>query len=209
MTVSLVGRSLFGLAIAIGAGAMMATSAQASLIYPTSATGSSSFGGYPDLDAIDTGANKFITDWASGSQGAGSFLNLSFAAPETFTSVFLTDRTTSGAGNGGFVGGLFDYTTRASLQAYNSTFTTPIGAAVIFSKPVPGSTSSFTDFQFTQALSGLSGQYLRYTVLATNGVNPGLADIEFGVTTVPEPMSLSVLGVGLLGLGFVRHRKHG
>ena len=202
-------RCALGLAVA---GGVAVAQADAALIHPASVAGSSSFNTYPDVDAIDTGAGSLISDWASNSQGTSSFLDMAFSTAEHFTSVSLVDRTTSGGPNNGFVGGLFDYTTSFSLQAFtDATFTTPIGAAQVFNKPLPGSTSTPADFAFSAALSGLDGQFLRYSVLATQGVNPGLADIQFDATpiaaAVPEPLSLSILGVGLLGLAAVGYRS--
>jgi hypothetical protein len=197
-----------GIAVTVSLGALRAGPAEAGYFYPISVAGSSSFPTYPDSDAIDNGSNKFITDWASDSQGAGTFLDMTFATVEHFASVFLTDRTTSGGPNDAFFGGLFDYTTEFSIQAYtDATFSTPVGPDEIFSKADPSSTSSVSDFQVTESLSGLTGQYLRYTVLASNGVNPGLADIEFAV--VPEPTSIALLGLGLTGLMLRRRVKRG
>jgi hypothetical protein len=203
-------RCALGLAVA---GGVAIAQAQAALIHPASVTGSSSFPTYPDTDAIDTGAGSLISDWASLNQGTSSFLDMTFSTAEHITSVSLVDRTTSGGPNNLFHGGLFDYTTSFSLQAFtDATFTTAIGAAQVFNKPIPGSTATTADFAFSAALSGLDGQFLRYSVLATQGVNPGLADIQFDATPivgtpVPEPFSLSILGVGLLGLGAVGYRR--
>ena len=150
-----------------------------------------------------------VTDWAANGTGAGSFLNLTFAGVETISSLFLTDRTTSGGNNGAFAGGTTDFTTQFSLQAFtDSTFTVPIGPALTFSKTTPTSPTTIASFQVTEPLGGLIAQYVRYTVNAANGPNPGLADIEFDVGTVlPEPLSISLLCGGLLGLGVVRRRR--
>ena len=41
----------------------------------------------------------------------------------------------------------------------------------------------------------MQAEFLRYTAIAANGPNPGLADIEF--TTVPEPEILAALCIGI------------
>jgi hypothetical protein len=52
-----------------------AFSAQADVIYPISASASSSYPTYGAQFAIDTGPNTTVTDWASNGQGIGSTLN--------------------------------------------------------------------------------------------------------------------------------------
>jgi len=197
-------RCALGLAVVSG---FAVAPARASLIHPASVTGSSSFPGYPDSDAIDSGPNSLVSDWASNGQGTSSFLDMTFSAAEHLSQVVVVDRTTSGGPNNTFFGGLFDYTTQFSLQTFtDASFSTPTGSPQIFNKPTPGSTASPADFSFSGTLSGLDGQFLRYSVLAANGSNPGLADIQFDATLIPEPFTLSILGAGLLGLGAVRYR---
>ncbi len=75
--------------------------------------------------------------------------------------------------------------------------------------------------------SQTAGGFASFTPFAiTAGFNPGVNTIDFLVNNdggptglrvemtgtaaaVPEPISLAVLGVGLLGIGLIRHRKRG
>ncbi len=180
--------------------AALASSASAMTIVPVSATASSSFPGYPAADAIDTGAGAATSDWASNGQGAGSTLQLDLGAVYKLASATVTDRVTSGGPNNAFYGGSSDFTTSYSLTAYtDATYTTAIGAPVIVS-------NSYPNFTTTPSLGNVSAEFVEYTVLASNGANPGLSNIDF-TGSVPEPTTwvLMVAGFGLVGAS-LRHR---
>lgn len=197
------------LAIGTVIAAMVSIGAQAASVVPISATGSSSFPGYNDFFAIDQGLGSTTTDWASFSEGVGSTLSLDLGAAYNLVSVTLTDRVTSGGGNGGFVGGTTDFTTSYSLQAFtNATFTTAAGAALVFMKPTPVAPTGVFDFVDTESVAGLNGRFIRYTVLATNGPNPGLSNIVFDGSVVPEPAAwgLMIAGFGIVGVAARRRR---
>jgi hypothetical protein len=196
---------------AVLAAVMAGSSAQAAIIYPTVATGSSSYPGYNDFYAIDTNAN---TDWASFGGGAGSFLKMDLGALYSLNTAFVTDRVTSGGGNGSLVFGLYDFTLQYSLQAYtDATFTTPIGPLFLVNPTLPGSPSSTTDFLTTVPLSG-TARYIEYKVLSVNQAlgaynNPGLSDIHFAASAVPEPASWAMMILGFAGVGFFAYRRKG
>src|SRR5450755_1380884 len=96
----------------------LAFSAQAAVIYPVSATGSSSYPGFEVSFAIDTGPNSAFTDWASNGQGNSTTLNLDLGQVYALATANITDRVTSGGGNGGFFGGTTDFTTEFSIRAF-------------------------------------------------------------------------------------------
>lgn len=75
--------------------------AEASVVYPISAIGSSSYPGYDASFAIDSGPGSNVTDWASNSQWVGSTLKLDLGAVYTLLSANVTDRVTSGGLNNG------------------------------------------------------------------------------------------------------------
>ena len=195
---------------AIAAG--VAVAAQAAVVVPVSAIGSSSYLGFNDFYAIDQGPGSATTDWASFGEGNSSKLNLDLGAVYTLSTAFVTDRVTSGGGNGGYVGGTTDFTTSYSLAVFtDATFTTLVGSPLIFNKSVPVSPTGVADFLDTVGLSGLTGRYLQYSVLASGpSGNPGLSDIRFeGVlASVPEPATwfLLVAGFGMVGVA-ARRRK--
>jgi hypothetical protein len=194
---------------AIAISSMMgAVPAMAATVIPVSATASSSYPTYGAGSAIDQGAGSATTDWAAGSTGNGSYLNLDLGAQYFLTSAIVTDRVTSGGANGGFVGGLFDYTTSFSLSYYaDSSFSGAALATYNFSKYFPPSTSSPNDFAYTAALGGPKVQFVRYTVLTATGVNPGLSNISFA-GSVPEvsTWAMMLVGLGLVG-GGLRYRQ--
>ncbi len=190
----------------------VAVSVQAAVIVPVAATGSTSYPGYADSNAIDTGGGSNVSDWASFSQGTASKLNLDLGSIYTLSTSTVTDRVTSGGGNNGFVGGLFDFTTQFSLQAFtDATFTTAIGGPLIFNHTAPIAPSVPTDFALTVGLGGLTARYLQYSVLAANGSNPGLSDIVFegSAPGVPEPAAwaLMIAGFGIVGTAMRRRAR--
>jgi hypothetical protein len=69
----------------------------------------------------------------------------------------------------------------------------------------PSTTTSPADF-LTIAGFAYSAEYIRYTVDATRGVNPGLSNIYF-TTAVPEASMWAMMVLGFLGVGFVAYRK--
>lgn len=180
---------------------------QASIVYPISASASSGYPGYEAQYAIDQGGSSATTDWASNGQGAASFLNLDLGSVVSLAQAFVTDRVTSGGGNGGYVGGTTDYTTSFMLQAYtNSSFTTTLGAAFTVNQLTPSSPSGPTSFLTVVSLNGLTAEFLKYSVLSTNGPNPGLSDIHF-TSAIPEPSTWAMMILGFAGIGFLAYRR--
>jgi len=181
-------------------------SAQAAVIYPISASASSSYATYEAPFAIDSSA---VTDWASNGQGAGTTLNLDLGAVYTLASANVTDRVTSGGNNGGFVGGTTDFTTEFSIQAFsNASFTnaSALGPALDFFATTPGNPTSPANFLTIANLGGLTAEFLQYTVVLSNGPNPGLSDINF-TTAVPEPSTWAMMILGFAGVGLLAYRR--
>jgi hypothetical protein len=192
------------------AGVVIATalaigSAHAATIYPVSAVAPlGSYTGYPASDAIDQGAGSNLTDWAANSTGNGSYLELDLGTAYALENAFVTDRVTSGCANGNECLGSFDFTTSFELQAYtDDTFTTTLGPVVV----VSGLTPPPTGVPTIVPLGGLVAQYITYTVVSADGVNPGLSDIHFSIATpLPAAFPLFAGGLGMIGL-LARRRK--
>ncbi len=180
----------------------------AATLVPTNAAASSSYPGYGQASAIDTGANFQNTDWASNSQGAGSYIDLDLGALFRLTGAHVVDRVTSGGGNGSFSGGITDFTTSFSLQAISGLGGTLQGTAQIYNFGTPSGPTSYASFTHDVSLAPVAAQYVRYTVLATNGPNPGLSDISFAGNAVPEPAAWALMigGFGVAG-GMARRRR--
>ena len=201
---------MFKIATSVGvaAVALIAATANAVTIVPVSATGSSSYPGYADVNAIDQGPGAALSDWASFGQGTSSTLRLDLGKVYSLSSAAVTDRVTSGGGNNSFSGGLFDFTTSYSLTAYtDATYTTVIGSPVIVNKSAPATHSSPSDFLSTASLGGVQAEFIQYNVLAANGANPGLSDISFTGTAVPEPAAWTLMIAGFALVGMSARRR--
>ena len=58
------------------------------------------------------------------------------------------------------------------------------------------------------SFGAISTQYLHIDILTTaGGSQPGIGEIAFRAAAVPEPGTLALLGIGLLGMGLARRMK--
>lgn len=174
-------------------------------ILPSSST---QYVGYAQSDALDVNANQYLTDFAGLNTGIGTHLDFNFGSAQTFTQIQYTDRTSSGGANGSNTLGTFDYVTQYQYTfATDASFSNIVGTftSAVFS--TPGTATSFLDFQHTDALPGITAQYVKWQVLNTIGSNPGASNFQFTVTAVPEPETYALLlaGLGLMG-AIVRRR---
>jgi hypothetical protein len=69
-----------------------------------------------------------------------------------------------------------------------------------------GNPAEAADNSQTCTIPGVGSQALTIFYTEDNGA-PSILQVSGSVSTVPEPASLALLGVGLLGIGFVANRK--
>lgn len=126
-------------------------------------------------------ANQFVTDYASAGAGTSTFIIFDLGAQYTLSAILFTDRTTSGAGNGAFVGGISDFCTSYMFTFSNDiTFATNVGTLVV-NPPLPSTPTTLESFQTLSIITGIPPvEYVMWQVLANNGSNNnGAADFAF------------------------------
>ena len=191
--------SLAALAISGAASAAIVDNSTVTIL----GTSSTAYSGYAAANALDS-ANRYATDFAGNGTGASTHLDFMFAAPTTFSSIVYTDRTSSGGANGSNSFGTTDYVTQYQyVFATDAAFSNIVGTYLSQIYTAPVGPTSYLNFQHTDSINALTAQYVRFAVVSARGANPGAADFQF--STVPEPGSLALLGLGLLG--FIATRR--
>jgi hypothetical protein len=194
-------------------GALSTVPVRAGAILPTSTAALTT---YEWSNTLDTGANKYLTDYAAATFNDVAHpyglvnLDIDLGAQLTISSILYTDRTSSGGANGVGSYGLGVFATQIEYIFSNSADFSSVLYSIVVDRTAPSSPASYLDFQTTTAIPLVTAQYVRFEILAINGagLHPGAASLEFTDPVAnPEPSTNVLLGTGILiGLLFVRRR---
>ena len=90
------------------------------------------------------------------------------------------------------------------VQNLNETITFTDGTSQVVNVPNPGFDGGTAFVGFTDADKAITS----ITINVSNDI-VGVDDVRYGTTLVPEPASLALVGVGLIGMGMIRRRSWG
>lgn len=176
--------------------AMGATTLSAQVIDNATVTLKDWFESYPGYDVdfvLDGEPDRYLSDYASRGGGVDTYIEFDFGKAYQFNKITMTDRVTSGGPNFQFVGGLFDLVTSYSyVLSKDADFTNGDGKTDDLEfvvevetpeeSPVPEDMLEL--LQSTATIPNVEARYVRWSILSTNGQNPGANDFEFFGTPV-------------------------
>lgn len=171
--------------------------AKASLPVELSATIIGNTPAYPTYEVNYFTDNDLSTDYASNGGGVATRVDFQFSGAVAVGSVVYTDRTSSGFFNGSYWSGPYDNVTSYKLIFSNE----PTFSSVLWVQEYASPGYANTDpAALVNGGYGVTAQYVRWQVTATDGGNPGGAEIHFfPPEVVPEPSigAFSCLGLCL------------
>jgi hypothetical protein len=145
-------------------------------------------GNYPAFPSYEVSYftdNDLSTDYASSGGGTVTYVDFQFSGAVTVGYAVYTDRTSSGFFNGSFFGGPYD-----NVYSYKLIFSNdPTFSTVLWEQENSSPNYANTDPPaLVNGGYGVLAQYVRWQVTATEGANPGGAEIHFFTPEiVPEP----------------------
>ena len=160
---------------------------------------------FPSYEVSYFTDNDLSTDYASSGGGAATYVDFQFAGAVTVGSAVYTDRTSSGFFNGSYFGGPYD-----NVYSYKLIFSDdPTFSTVFWEQEF--SSPNYANADPPALINGgigVNAQYVRWQVTATEGTNPGGAEIHFfAPEIVPEPAVGTLTSLGLCGWAGLRLRR--
>jgi hypothetical protein len=145
--------------------------------------------------------------YASASLGANTFVDFMFDQPYIFSNITFVDRLESGV-SPPTLGGLSDYVTQFDLILSQNAAFGDADDVVVSQGPftLPAVPLSVDSFVHEVPIGGVTAQFIRYDVVANQGVNPGAHTFLFDGTPIPEPATILCLLCFAPGLFLWRRR---
>lgn len=168
---------------------------------------------YIHINALDRDSGtdgRYLSDYASASLGVNTHLDFDFGRYIRFDQIVFTDRTSSGGSNFSNTRGTSDWVTSYQyIFSNDANFATNVATVVVKDRTEPTEgDSNLAHWQTTTIFgSPIVARYVRWDVVGTDGKNPGMADIDFSGTVVPEPGTYLLMGTVGLALVLLRRRS--